>query len=107
MRLAKLAMAVFGKRLKDARLAAGLSQEALGIKAGLEEASASARMNRYELGRRTPDPVLVQKFGKALNVPAAYFYAVGEDEARLLMAFHRLSAKERAKAVVVIEGMAS
>lgn len=96
---------MFGQRLKNARLAAGHSQEKLGVKAGLEEASASARMNRYELGKRTPDPVLVQKFGKVLNVPAAYFYAVGEDEAQLLLAFHRLSAKDKVKALAIIESM--
>ena len=43
------------KRLKEARLRAGLSQEKLGILAGIDEASASVRMNQYEKGKHTPD----------------------------------------------------
>jgi DNA-binding XRE family transcriptional regulator len=42
---------VFSARLKEARIAAGLSQERLGVVAGIEEASASARMNQYERGK--------------------------------------------------------
>ena len=38
------------KRLKEARLRSGLSQEKLGVLAGIDEASASARMNQYERG---------------------------------------------------------
>jgi len=34
------------KRLKEARLRAGLSQYKLGVLAGLDEASSSARMNQ-------------------------------------------------------------
>jgi len=83
-------MSAFGSRLKAARLAAGLSQEQLGIQAGIEEASASARMNRYERGTRVPGPELVARFGVVLNLPAAYFYAEADDEAELLAAFHKL-----------------
>ncbi|RAM63356.1 helix-turn-helix domain-containing protein [Herbaspirillum rubrisubalbicans] len=83
-------MSVFTQRLKYARLAKGLSQERLGVESGLDEMSASARMNRYEQGVRVPDVELVQKIASVLDVPVAYFYSTDDDEAELLLAFHRL-----------------
>ncbi|MCS3472599.1 transcriptional regulator with XRE-family HTH domain [Pseudomonas sp. JUb42] len=88
-------MSLLGKRIKHARLLAGLSQEGLGLEAGLDEMSASTRMNRYELGRRVPSPDFVVRLGKVLNVPAAYFYATDEDEADLLLGYHRLDPTRR------------
>ena len=41
-------MSIFAARLKEVRTTAGLSQERLGVLAGIDEASASARMNQYE-----------------------------------------------------------
>ena len=41
---------IFSIRLKMARKAKSLSQERLGILAGIDESSASARMNQYETG---------------------------------------------------------
>ncbi len=95
-------MSVFGKRLKAARLQAALSQERLGIEAGLDPASASARMNRYELGRRNPDAELVEKIGAVLDLPAAYFYAVDDLEAELLIRFHKLPKAHRQKALQIL-----
>lgn len=88
-------MSVFGMRLKAARIAAGLSQEQLGIRAGLEVESASARMNRYERGTRMPAVELVERIGIVLNLPVAYFYAADDDEAKLLKVFHRMKESER------------
>lgn len=90
-------MSTFGKRLKAARLQAELSQEQLGLLAGLEVESASARMNRYERGTRAPAVELVERIGAALNLPVSYFYAVDDDEASLLVAFHRMSSAEKKK----------
>ena len=87
-------MAILGKRLKQLRLAAGLSQEQLGIEAGLDPASASARMNRYELGKRMPDTVTLDKLGEVLDAPPAYFHAVSDELAALVLGWHRLP-KER------------
>ncbi len=46
---------VLSKRLREARAAAGISQEQLGILAGIDEFSASARMNQYERGKHSPN----------------------------------------------------
>lgn len=96
-------MSVFANRLKEARLRAGLSQERLGLEAGLDPMSASARMNRYELGKRMPDPTLVERFGEVLGVPGCYFYAADDETARLLLAFSQLSGPDRAKIVEAAE----
>jgi len=98
---------LFAQRLKDARQRAGLSQEALGIEAGLDPMSASARMNRYELGKRTPDLELVMRIAKVLEVPTAYFYTTSDDEAALLLKFHRLTKNQRTKVFAYIDEIAS
>lgn len=96
-------MSVFAQRLKEARQRSGLSQEKLGIEAGLDPMSASTRMNRYELGKRAPDAQLVERIATVLKAPAAYFYSDNDDEAELLLKFHRLPKKHRAKVVAFID----
>ncbi|WP_122650356.1 helix-turn-helix domain-containing protein [Burkholderia pseudomallei] len=96
-------MSVFAKRLKEARLRAGLSQERLGIEAGLDPMSASTRMNRYELGKRMPDPLVVEQLAVILRVPVAYLHSVDDDEADLLLKFHRLNKKQRAKVIAFVD----
>jgi len=87
----KVKMSVLKKRLKEARLKSGLSQEQLGLMAGLEVESASARMNRYERGTRAPTTELMERIADVLKLPLAYFYAVEESEAALLVSFHQMS----------------
>jgi len=62
-------------RLKEARLAKGLSQKALGLAIGMDEFSASPRMNHYERGRHAPDFSTLCRMAQLLEVPTAYFYA--------------------------------
>jgi transcriptional regulator with XRE-family HTH domain len=100
-------MSVLGRRLKEARLRAGLSQEQLGMDAGLDPMSASTRMNRYELGKRAPNFELVEVFAKVLKVPTPYFYTADDAMARLILAAHRLPARDRLKLVESIENGAS
>lgn len=76
-------------RLKAARLKAGLSQERLGILAGVDEATASARMNQYERGIHTPDFELACRLALVLHVPACYFYAVEDDLAEMILDYSK------------------
>ncbi|WP_223277268.1 MULTISPECIES: helix-turn-helix domain-containing protein [Cupriavidus] len=99
----KAEMSVLARRLKEARQRAGISQERLGIEAGLDPMSASARMNRYELGKRVPAPELVTRLAAVLNVPATFFYAADDTEANLLLKFHRLRKDQRAAVLSVID----
>jgi transcriptional regulator with XRE-family HTH domain len=95
-------MDLVARRLKEARNLAGLSQERLGVLAGIDEMSASARMNQYERGKHVPDLGTVMRIAKALNVPTAYFYAISDDEADLLMKFHRMTKSQKTKVMVLV-----
>jgi transcriptional regulator with XRE-family HTH domain len=92
-------MSVFALRLKEARMHLGLSQEKLGVLAGIDEATSSARMNQYERGKHSPDTNMVERLARVLNVPEAYFYARDDDLARLIVHVHRAN-KERRKAII-------
>ncbi|WP_152083978.1 helix-turn-helix domain-containing protein [Enterobacter oligotrophicus] len=83
------------KRLKEARLRAGLSQEKLGILAGIDEASASARMNQYERGKHAPDYEMANRLAKVLQVPVSYFYTQEDDLAQVILKWSELSESER------------
>lgn len=80
---------MMGKRLKIARINAGLKQAELGVRAGLDEESASARISSYENEVHAPDFRLVRKIAAVLDVPEAYFYAVEDDLAELILRHHR------------------
>ncbi|MGQ8877947.1 helix-turn-helix domain-containing protein [Delftia sp. NA_296.1] len=86
----------WGARLKQARLAADLSQKMLGIEAGIDPFVASARINRYELGKHKPDLLTVRKLAEVLKVPMAFFYSDTDDEiANLLLNYRRVSENVR------------
>jgi transcriptional regulator with XRE-family HTH domain len=92
-------MSALSKRLKEARLKAGLSQERLGVLAGIDEMSASARMNQYERGKHAPDWLTVQRLAAVLQVPVAYLYADDDATAEMLLVFHALPLEAREEAV--------
>lgn len=98
-------MSVIGRRLREARERLGLSQEKVGQEAELDPGSARVRVNRYENGHRTPNPELVEAFAKVLKVPATYFYAQDDNEAEMLIAFHRLSKAKRAKVIEFVTSL--
>lgn len=86
----------WGERLKQARLAIGLSQKMLGIEAGMDPSVASTRINRYELGIHKPDLLTVRKIAMVLTVPVAFFYADTDDDvAELLFHFGRANQETR------------
>jgi transcriptional regulator with XRE-family HTH domain len=95
-------MSTLAKRLKEARLRAGLSQERLGVLAGIDEMTSSARMNQYERGKHAPDWLTVQRLATVLQVPVAYFYAEDDAAAELLLAFYALPLEAREEAVKAI-----
>lgn len=96
---------VIARRLREARLRAGLSQERLGVLAGIDEFSASARMNQYERGKHVPDLLTVERIAVVLGVPAPYFYARDENVAELLLLFGGLTATRREEAILFLKGM--
>jgi len=78
------------RRLKHARVQRDLSQRSLGIAAGIDVASASARMNQYERGKHVPDYDTLCQLALVLDVPVPYFYA-NDMEAELLLDMASLS----------------
>ncbi len=77
----------FCKRLKEARLAKGFSQKGLGMAAGIDAFSASARINRYELGKHKADWVAIQNLANALGIDPTYFFARDDELAEIILRF--------------------
>jgi len=88
-------IAPFSKRLKEARQRAGLTQQELGILAGMDTDIAGAKMNQYEKGVHIPKFSRLKALAKALKVPPAYFYAESNELAELLYVYETLSKKDR------------
>ncbi|PPU32204.1 helix-turn-helix transcriptional regulator [Xanthomonas sp. CFBP 7912] len=82
----------FGRRLRQARLARGMNQAALGAVLGLEEQnSAAPRISRYERGDRMPDNESMAKLAEALELPVAYFHAVSDTMAEAILVLSQLT----------------
>ena len=78
------------KRIKEARLRAGMSQTALGVASGMDPSVASPRMNQYERDKHTPDPLTAGRIAKALSVPAPFLYADDDVMANIILLAGRL-----------------
>ena len=95
--------APIGKRLKEARIAAEISQKKLGIAAGMDEFVASARMNQYETGKHTPDYTILHRIADALKVPTPYFYTQDNQLAELIKAYGKLKKAQKIKLLTFLE----
>jgi transcriptional regulator with XRE-family HTH domain len=84
-----------GRRLRQARERAGLPQDRLGVLAGLEESSSSARISRYESGVHEPPLSFAEALAKVLGVPAAYFYCADERLAEIILHYASMSEAQR------------
>ncbi|WP_213991229.1 helix-turn-helix transcriptional regulator [Sodalis sp. dw_96] len=94
---------IFLRRLKQARLAKGLSQKKFGIAAGIDEFVASARINRYEKGVHEAGIKTVQQLADVLEMPLAYFYTDDDMLAELMLAFLTLSPEEKTEILALIK----
>lgn len=86
---------VVSRRIRQERLRQGLAQDRLGVLAGLEESSASARMSRYESGIHEPPFEFVQSVAKVLGVSPAFFYCPDEKLADIIRTYSDLSGAKR------------
>lgn len=91
-------------RLKQIRTATGYSQKQLGIEAGIDEFSASARMNQYETGKHVPDFLTLKRVALVLNVPVAYFYCEDDNLAELVGQWDALSRLAKKKIKTILSG---
>jgi transcriptional regulator with XRE-family HTH domain len=85
------------RRLKQARLEAGLSQRRLGIEAGIEPSIASTRVNQYERQVHQPAFAVVKQLARVLKRPTAFFYTTDDVLAELIELYGILGRAERAK----------
>jgi transcriptional regulator with XRE-family HTH domain len=83
------------QRLREARLDAELSQKTLGIKAGIDQFSASARMNQYETDKHVPDFGTIKRIAKVLKLSTAYFYCESDELAEVIKKWHILKQKKK------------
>ena len=90
------------KRLKAARRDVGISQRRLGIAAGMDEFTASPRINQYERGRHTPGYQTMERIANALDYPTAYFYTREDDLAKALLQLYRMSPRKRRKLIALL-----
>lgn len=86
--------AIFALRMRKARLAAGLTQEALGVLVGIDEATAKVRMNQYESGRHTPPLSMIEKIASTLARPVTWFIC-DDETTELHLALNRLDDSTR------------
>ncbi|QSX33751.1 helix-turn-helix transcriptional regulator [Shewanella avicenniae] len=82
-------------RLKQARKRAGITQKKLGVMIGMDESSASGRMNHYEKGRHTPDFSTLKKMAEILEVPLSYFFQEDELSAEISIEVDKLSKAKK------------
>ncbi|MGR6837557.1 helix-turn-helix domain-containing protein [Aliivibrio wodanis] len=87
------------ERLKQARKKAKLSQKALGVCIGMDESSASPRMNQYEKGKHTPDVQTLKLIADELGVPLNYFFCEDESAAELACLISQMTKSERKKLI--------
>ncbi|MGZ3767141.1 MAG: helix-turn-helix domain-containing protein [Mucilaginibacter sp.] len=87
----------FPQRLKEARTRIGVSQKKLGILAGIDEFSSSARINQYEKGKHAPDFAMAMRLAAVLNIPTSYLYEADDDIAAMLILYFQLNNNERKK----------
>jgi len=88
---------VIGKRIREARLKAELSQRQLGIKAGIDESVASPRINQYEMGKHAPAFSTAERLARELDVPTPYLYTRDDKLAEWILDFNAGRAGRRAR----------
>jgi len=93
---------LFGLRLREARLLAGIPQDKLGVAIGLDETTASARISRYETGVHAPPFEIAAQLAMVLNVPTPFLYCEDDELAAVIQAWHQLSNMERARLLTLL-----
>lgn len=102
----KFSNIIFGRRLRQLRQLRKLAQDELGVMAGLEESSSSARMSRYESGIHEPPFQFIEALARVLNVSPAYFFCPDDRLADLILIYssvpelRRCALYEAAKALL-------
>ena len=100
--ISSTSMSIFGLRLREARLRAGIPQDQLGVLIGLDESTASARISRYESGIHAAPYDIAVKLAQALSIPTPYLYCEDDELAALMLAWVMLSKTKKTQIKRVI-----
>ena len=92
------------ERLSFARKAKGISQKQLGILAGIDEFSASPRINQYEKGKHVPDFATAQRLAEVLSIPVTYLYADEDEMAKFIWLFFKANNAEQEQVISILKG---
>jgi len=85
---------MIGKRLKDARKAANLTQTELAKLAGIDELTVS-RISHYETDTHSPNYQQACRFAEVLDIPECYLYCRDDAMAEQLLAINKNLKKFR------------
>jgi transcriptional regulator with XRE-family HTH domain len=96
-------ISIVAKRLKEARLRAGMSQKQLGIMAGIDEFTSSARLNQYERGTHMPGLQTLTRLAGVLKVPLPYFYCQDPELADVIVKFSALGRAQRKRLLGLVD----
>jgi len=91
-----------GVRLREARLKKGISQKGLGILAGIDEFSASSRINQYERNKHVPDFSIAKRLARALGVPVTFLYTDDDEIAELILLYVKAGQPMRARVARIL-----
>lgn len=72
-----------------------MTQKELGIRIGMDQSSASSRMNHYEKDRHTPDIQTLQRMADELKVPLNYLFCDSAESAELACLIDKLPTKQK------------
>jgi transcriptional regulator with XRE-family HTH domain len=95
---------VFARRLREARLRMGLPQDKLGVRIGLDEQTASARISRYESGIHEPPVKTARALAEALGVPLGYLYCDNDRLAEIMLAVGMLPPEDQDALLAALKG---
>ena len=73
----------------------GIAQDKLGVKIGLDESVASARISRYESGVHEPPIKTARDIAHALDAPLGYLYCDDDRLAEIILAASELPADDQ------------
>jgi transcriptional regulator with XRE-family HTH domain len=73
----------------------GIAQDKLGVKIGLDETVASARISRYESGVHEPPIKTAWDIAQALEVPLGYLFCDDDRLAEIILAANELPGPDQ------------
>lgn len=93
--MSKPPSSLFGRRLRAARVKAGIPQDRLGVMIGIDEGAASARMSRYESGVHEPSFRTAEDIARVLGIPTAYLFCEDDELADVIIGWSSLTKADK------------